>query len=528
VNGKWTVPEKVFWGRNIFHGNRLFVPSSKKLEPLWRALGLRQPGFDDCLAVLRGLARGHLEDHDEATLIDTYRYLNTLLGTMTAAEKRRLSEIPLWCHGKWVKTRPVFLVNSEEVTRNLADTVPMWTPPCSFAGMPKLLDALKVKVIDPREFTLQGVAALGAIIGEQERPHFMKTVAALEEYFARIDDQLYRSIQVDWTTLKQAPIHIYDHLAIEWTFPGLPKIRSDIRAHVTTNPIAFYFRSVDDIGEKEAGGKVIAECFLPETCREQVAVAWVWKWQEAVKMQSTELSLAKEVEEETPDEVHEAVKKSKEKESRYERGDIGEKKAESEQVRVVERKLKDFTLLGTASITSINSGAPSGGYKEPASKGLKKQPPTAHGVGNSSSGTSSGTQSVITYTSEELEEKALRCLDHVLKHGELGELKDFSKLRGIGADAAIDLKKFFEIKASAREMPDRVELTLNEVDRARLSSDSFYLVVVSGLEEGYETVLRIYKNPLRSLNWCPSRTIIVSGLRSKTAMQVKLDVDKRY
>jgi hypothetical protein len=69
VDGKWTVPEKVFWGRNIFHGNRLFVPSSKKLEPLWRALGLRQPGFDDCLAVLRGLARGPLEDHDEATLI---------------------------------------------------------------------------------------------------------------------------------------------------------------------------------------------------------------------------------------------------------------------------------------------------------------------------------------------------------------------------------------------------------------------------------------------------------------------------
>jgi hypothetical protein len=444
---------------------------------------------------------------------------------MTAAEKRRLGEIPLWCHGKWVKTRPVFLVNSEEVARNLADTVPMWTPPCSFAGMPKLLNALKVEAIAPREFTLQGVSALGVIIGEQERPHFMKTVAALEEYFARIDDQLYRSIQVDWTTLKQAPIHICEHLAIEWAVLGLPKIRSDTRAHVTTDPIALYFRSADDIGEKEAGGKVIAECFLPETCREQVAVAWVWKWQEAVKVQSTELSLAKEVEEETSDEVHEAVKKSKEKESRYERRGLGEKKAEPGQIKMVERKLKDFTLLGTASISSVNSGAPSGGYKEPTGKGLKKEPPPAHGVGGSSSGPSSGSQTVITYTSEELEEKALRCLDHVLKHGELGELKDFSKLRGIGADAAIDLKKFFEIKASAREMPDRVELTLNELDRARLSSDSFYLVVVSGLEEGYETVLHIYNNPLRSLDWYPSRSIIVSGLKSKPAVEVRIDVD---
>lgn len=525
VDGTWTVPEKVLWGRNIFHGHRLFVQSSKKLDPLWRALGLRQPGFEDCLTVLRELAKHPLEKRDEATLIDTYRHINSQIGTLTPTEKRRIGELSLWCHGKWVKERPIFWANSEDVAQNLADTVPMWTPPCSFIGMTALLDSLKVRVIDPREFTLRGVSALGGILGEQERPRFMRTVAVLEEYFARIDDQLYRSLQVDWETLKQAPIHICEHLAIEWTYPGMPTFRSDIRAHVTTNPLGFYFRSIDDMGEKDTGGKVIAECFLPESCREQVAVTWVWKWQEAVRVQSPVLSLAKDQEDDQQDQVLDAAKKSKGKTSQYERSGPAEKKSQPAEATRVERKLKDFALLGTASITSVNGWAEPGGYKEPASRGLKKEPPQAPTAGSPSPGAPQGTHSVITYTTEELEEKALRCLDHVLKHGKLGELKDFRKFRGIGADAAIDLKKFFEIKASAREMPDRVELTLNELDRAKLSSDSFYLVVVSGLEEGYETILHIYKNPLRSLDWYPSRSLVVSGLKSKHAVQIKLDVD---
>ncbi len=525
VDGTWAIPEKVLWGRNIFHGHRLFVQSSKKLDPLWRALGLRQPEFEDCLAVLRELAKRPLEKRDEAALIDTYRHINSQIGTLTPTARRRLGELPLWCHGKWVKERPIFWANSEDVAKNLADTVPMWSPPCSFIGMTALLDSLKVRVIDPREFTLRGTSAFGEIFGEQERPRFMRTVAALEEYFARIDDQLYRSLQVDWETLKQAPIHICEHLAIEWTYPGMLPFRSDVRAHVTTNPLSFYFRSIDDMGEKDAGGKVIAECFLPESCREQVAVTWVWKWQEAVKVQSPVLSLAKDQEEDQNDQVLEAAKKSKGKTSQYERNDPTMNKSQPAEVTRVERKLKDFILLDTASITSVNGGAEAGGYKEPANRGLKKEPPQAPTAGSPSPGALQGTHSVVTYTTEELEEKALRCLDHVLKHGELGELKDFRKFRGIGADAAIDLKKFFEIKASAREMPDRVELTLNELDRAKISADSFYLVVVSGLEEGYETILQIYSNPLHNLDWYPSRSLVVSGLKSKHAIQVKLNVD---
>jgi hypothetical protein len=300
-------------------------------------------------------------------------------------------------------------------------------------------------------------------------------------------------------------------------------INSGINAHGSNEPIGLYFSSADEIGEKDAGGRMLAECFFPESFRQHVAVSWVWAWQESMKVKRHELSLAREEEEEPADVVAEAVKKCAGKTSTYERGAAaGKNRASAGEEVKVERKLKDFSQICTVSVSTANSGSAPGGYKEPARKGLKRKIPPAPLAGGTPSGTSTGSRAIITYTTQELEEMALRCLHHALRHGDLGELEDFRSFRGIGADAAIELKKFFEIKASACEMPDRVELTLNELDRARLSSDSFYLVVVSGLEEGYETVLHLYKNPLRTLDWSPSGSVVISGLKSKQADQVKL------
>ena len=526
ANGEWLSPDSVFWGRDIFHGRRHFVPAIKKLEPLWCALSIPQPDFDACIKVLHELARQpSLGDRDEAILIDTYRQLNGYLVNLNPAKKKRLGQLPLWCHGRWAKSRPVYFVASKELGKHLAKSLPVWSPPCSLGGMPRLLEVLKVRAIDAQDLTVARIGNLDEMAGEMERPRFMKTVSAVQEYFARTDEQIYKALQVNWESLKQAPLYITEHLAIETDSPQLPRISADVRAHYTLNPLAFYFRSVEDIGDKEAGGRVVAECFS-EACREHVAVTWVWKWQEAIKDEAHNLVLAEEKNAGQDDEVLDAAGKSSGKQSRYERG-RSKSKTESKNTEAESklRMLKDFNLLATASIESVNHGATIGGYKKPTGRGLKKDFPPAPGAGKSSAGGSSPNQGRIAYTSEELEEKALRCLHHVLRHGTLGELKDFSKFRGIGADAGIDLKKWFEIKASAREMPDRVELTLNEMDCAQLNADSFYLVVVAGLEEGYETILNIYKNPLRSLDWSPSRSIVVSGLKTKQALQIRLGVD---
>lgn len=526
VDGEWISPDRAFWGRDIFHGRRHFVPAKKSLEPLWRALSIPQPDFDACLKVLYEIARQQsLSDRDEAILIDTYRQLNASLGALNQARRKRLSQLPLWCHGQWKKARPIYFVANKELGKQLAKNFSVWAPPCSIGGMPKLLEVLKVRIVDDQELSVAGIGSLDEMVGEMERPRFMKTVSAVQEYFARTDEQIYKSLQVGWESLKQAPLFISDHLAIETASPNLPKTRADVRAHCTLAPLAFYFRSVEDIGIKEAGGRVVAECFS-EACREQVAVTWVWKWQEAIRGDAHSLVLAEEKNDDQDDEILDAAGKSSGKQSRYERGRSKSKvDARNKDEDTKLRTLKDFTLLATASIQTVNPDATDGGYKKSTGRGLRKDAPSAPSAGKSSSGASTSNQGRIAYTAEELEEKALRCLHHVLRHGSLGELKDFTKFRGIGADAAIDLKKWFEIKASAREMPDRVELTLNEMDCAKLNADSFYLVVVAGLEEGYETILNIYKNPLRTLDWTPSRSIVVSGLKTKQALQIKLGVD---
>ncbi len=61
--------------------------------------------------------------------------------------------------------------------------------------MPKLLESLKVKVIEYSDLRISGADALAERVGEGERLCFMRAVAALQEYFARNDEQLYKSIQ---------------------------------------------------------------------------------------------------------------------------------------------------------------------------------------------------------------------------------------------------------------------------------------------------------------------------------------------
>src|SRR2546428_9591010 len=90
-----------------------------------------------------------------------------------------------------------YAVKDDHIQKCLAQVMPVWTPPCSFASMPKLLESLKVKVIEYSDLRISGADALAERVGEGERLRFMRAVAALQEYFARNDEQLYKSIQVN-------------------------------------------------------------------------------------------------------------------------------------------------------------------------------------------------------------------------------------------------------------------------------------------------------------------------------------------
>ncbi len=73
-------------------------------------------------------------------------------------------------------------------------------------------------------------------------------------------------------------------------------------------------------------------------------------------------------------------------------------------------------------------------------------------------------------------------------------------------------------------MKDQVGLTVNEFQRAVESRGKFYLAIVSGLEIGYETVVRIIPDPASALEVRRSQDIRLAGvLSADKPIEVRFD-----
>jgi hypothetical protein len=119
----------------------------------------------------------------------------------------------------------------------------------------------------------------------------------------------------------------------------------------------------------------------------------------------------------------------------------------------------------------------------------------------------------VAYSPQQQEHQALLAL-HKAINGELSGLRDFRRFQGVGADALDNLRRHFEIKSFARTMPPTVKLTANEFERALQEAAKYYLVVVAGLEEGYETVVRIIADPVNTLQPQPATTVVLGGIEN--------------
>ena len=73
----------------------------------------------------------------------------------------------------------------------------------------------------------------------------------------------------------------------------------------------------------------------------------------------------------------------------------------------------------------------------------------------------------VEFTTADLEQRGWEILRHALNRDDAPELVDFRKRHGVGADGAIDWKKFVELKASARSLPASIEMTNAEYERAK-------------------------------------------------------------
>ena len=94
---------------------------------------------------------------------------------------------------------------------------------------------------------------------------------------------------------------------------------------------------------------------------------------------------------------------------------------------------------------------------------------------------------------------------------------------GQGADTGDGLKRFFEIKAYSQEMPDIVNIEMSEILRAQEAGKDFYLAVVAGLEEGYQTVIKLFAKPLETLDWMQGTSFKLTGVKSKRSLEIHID-----
>ena len=104
----------------------------------------------------------------------------------------------------------------------------------------------------------------------------------------------------------------------------------------------------------------------------------------------------------------------------------------------------------------------------------------------------------VEYSSAELEQRGWEMLLEALKTDEGPQLQDFRRRWGVGADGAIDWRKFIELKASGRSMPTSIEMSNSEYERARERGEDYILALVYGLEEGQRTEARLIFDPVNT------------------------------
>ncbi len=513
VDGRWLAPAKVFRGKPIFGHRRAFVPDKSHADRLWRVLGLRTPTVSDCVVVLREIARGTPGSEDEQVLLDTYVFIRDHLSGASRAEQRALAELPLWSGRRWLRDRPVYVVDDPGVGLALTGKLDIWQPPLTTDALRSLFAALDVTLLDDRSFSAR-VGAAELVAGEALEETFAAAVAHLREWLARRDPGLYDILEVGWDDLADAAIALAPNLELELRVTGRRPLRVPARAHVTQEPLQFAFADEDAVGAADVGGRAVATLFRGGD-RDKVALAWANSWARAFAGDhSAAVRLAEEHEEEDEDileslfaQAADATSARARQREQKPEAKAAARPAPTSPQAVPVRRLKNEDDLGVV----VSVSRPEGGRSRPArgSRGLRGDSPAGRPIDGLSR--PAPRSAPRAYSPQQQEHLALVALHRAI-NGELADLQDFRHLHGVGADALDQLERAFELKSFATVMPDRVELNANEFKRALQDSRKYHLALVAGLEEGYETIVRIIADPVHTLDVHKSTTIVLTGV----------------
>lgn len=525
ANGSWVTPAVAFQGKQVFHQRRAFVTGGSEISRLWRTLGINEPNISDCIEVLNEVANDKLLATDRTLLVETYRYIESELSKPKSKTTTSLKNLPLWCGDDWQRQRPIYLVPDFRLAQQIRKFARVWAPPGNTADISTFTLSAGVVIIDVSRFPLVGINDATALDDKVLQHLFGTALGLLRDYLALNAEPAYRATKISWDKLVELKVRISPNLGIQLSLPGYKKRRVDINAHLDLKNGAVWFQDENLINTKEDGCRLISECFDTQRHKETIELAWHYCWHQAQHGHDetgVELSENQDENEDPLTNMERAAKRGSKKRSSYDRTSKSkEPKDGSKNVhkKLPPRHLKPLADLQSSSVEIQNKDNARGGHKPTKGRPLKG---ATHSSNTSTGEISSPTRGRKAYDNSQVEDHAIRCLHHVLTTADLGELVDLRRFRNIGADSLLDLKNFFEIKAFAGDLPSVTELTRSEFERARKERKKYYLAVITGLEEGYETVVRIYNNPVDTLDWSPSSKVVFSGFSAKRHLAITI------
>lgn len=518
-NGAWYAPKDVFRGAAMFGGDKASVPSDEALNPLWGLLNIEVPSADDCVKWLRKLMKrlptGPSEDQSEiaAQIVEVYRHLFGLAPTMQTKERRYLHTLPLTCGARWVTDRPVYACHDADVAMKLASQdAPVWTPPCSLDGLRAPFDDLQVELVQESEFSMSGVNAGDHVRAEPLQSRFSATVDRLRMNLADKDAAMYRAFSLgDWRQLQTADLAVAPDLGLSVSLAH-KTYRLPGHAHLSLDPLMLVVRDEDDLARSDRGGRLIASLFdVSEKDRWTIALAWEAAWRAAGEGRDARgLTLI----DETPhwaagseDEQTQALPVGREKKAQRPKTPTPEQSERRKQ-----KVLKNPELLtpeveepGAAQYTpgAVTTKKKRSLVKDRPHHDRKKRRAGQRGPGKD-------------YAGDQREDVGYDLLEAIVRDNFARTLIDCRDEPARGADAVDDLdRSYYELKVHGGPAPDHVSLTRSEAERALQKRKDYFLVVVSGVDEGQTTRLTMIPDPLHNLDWHPKDDVQVGGYQTK-------------
>ena len=508
----WRRPDQVLRGRRVLPTASRYVPDGEAYGRLWRFLNISETQVGDCCSFLKEHAERSATDEQTGVLIEVYRFLDSLLAKEGAAASA-VRHLPLVCGGQWRAKRPIYLVEQDDLRLGMARALPdrfFWDPPCRPSTIPHLVNALGLTRLAPQ--VAADTTQLARERGEDLSHRFHEAVSHLSDQLARTSTDMRGSLTVGWDSLRNAPLRVYEGpVPVTVTDQALPDpVGMTLRVHLSRDPLELHVAE-DAIGSRDAGGRAVASLFTDST-KWNFDAEWALAWQEAERRDADDLRFVADEEERRRQLEKEAARiavatKSKGKVQVSTTNGTSKEPPEP----FPPRKLKTG-LAGVESVTVVAGQPPKAAGQ--ARKGILREEPEPRPR------QSSGQMANTAYSTGELEDLGWAVARHVLDHSDRSPLVDFRNRQRVGADGAIDWCRFVELKACGRTMPGSVQLTLAEFARAAERGKDYLLVVVSGLEDGFETRVKIIFDPIRNATLSRSELIRLTGLAAAPGIEL--------